>query len=123
MIIAIENPSIKISYVEVFPAVIVIVADCNPESPAAVVECGFRSYIAECAVVVVAVELSGVTFARVHIFQVRTVDQVNVHPAVVVIVEHGDAATHCFHDVTLFESTAGKMEIDSGGASNVGEGD
>ena len=87
------------------------------------VESGFRSYIAECAVVFVAVELSMVTFARVHIFQVRTIDQIDVHPTVVVIIEHGDAATHCFYDVTLFESTAGKMEIDSSGASNIGEGD
>ena len=60
-------------------------------------------------------------FSGFAIFDGRTIDQENVHPSVVVVVEDGDAAAHGFHDVAFFLAAAGEVEIDSRGAGNVGE--
>ena len=61
--------------------------------------------------------------AGFYIFERGTVDQEDVHPAVVVVVEDGDAAAHGLHDIELLRAAAGEVEVDAGGAGYVGEGD
>src|SRR5437588_233407 len=106
-IVAIEHCTIYISNVEIFPAVIVEVADGGAKAPTAVPYPCFRADIGEGAIVIIPVELAGVAFVRMKILQRGTVDQEDIHPAVVVVVENCNAAAHGFHDVTLFRAAAG----------------
>ncbi len=82
---------------------------------------GLGADVSEGAVVVVAVKLSGMAFAGAHVLQRGTIDEEDVHPSVIVVIENGDAPAHGFHDVAFFLASAGEVEINSGGASHVGE--
>src|SRR2546427_11669150 len=62
------------------------------------------------------------TLPRAEICEHRYVHQKNVHPGVVVIIKDGDAATHSFHDVALFQAPAREVKIDARGACDVGKG-
>ena len=78
-------------------------------------------HISESAIVVIAIQLAGMALARAQILEGRTIDQKYVHPAIVVVVEDGDPAAHCLHDVTLVQASAGEMKVDSGGAGDIHE--
>ena len=67
MVVVIKNAAIEIRYVNVFPAVIIVIAYRNAESPAAVREMRFCSHVREGAVVVVAIQLAGMTLAGGHV--------------------------------------------------------
>ena len=70
---------------------------------------------------IVAVELWRMTLAGFVIVDARAIDQKNVHPAIVVVVEGGDASALCLDDVELFLAAAVQLEIDSGGAGDIDE--
>src|SRR5215469_9248100 len=59
---------------------------------------------------------------RADIFQSGTIDKINVHPAVIIEIENGDATTHAFHDELLLRTSAGEVEIDSRRSGCVGKG-
>src|SRR4029077_2091917 len=121
-IVVIEHGAVEISNVEIFPSVVVVVANRQAEAPSTVRDPGFGAYVGEGAVVIVAVELVGMALAGAHVFQGGAVDQEDVHPAVVVVIEDGDASAHGLNDVAFFQAPAGEMEIDAGGARDVGKG-
>src|SRR5205085_7671955 len=58
---------------------------------------------------------------RAVILNRRAIDEQDVHPAIVVIVERRHAATLGFKDVEFFFTATGQVEIDACGASNVNE--
>src|SRR5258708_29062709 len=120
-VVPVQHRAIEISNVEVFVAIVVVVACCGAESPAAMVDSRFRRDVGERAVVIVAIELAGVTLARFHIFECGSVHQEDVHPAVIVVVEDRDAAAQRFHDVTLFRAPANEVEINSGREGYIGK--
>ena len=56
-----------------------------------------------------------------QIFERRAVDQENVHPSIIVVIEDSDTAAHRFHDVTFFKAATGEMKINAGGVSDICE--
>jgi len=88
--------------VDIFPAIVVIVADRDAVSPAAKIQPRFRGYIGKRAVVIVVIELRRMALAGFVIFDGRAVYKKDVEPAVVVVVECGSASALRFDDVQLF---------------------
>src|SRR5439155_22906478 len=89
-------------YQQVGPAIIVIVANGSPHREHIGGDSRFFRDIGKRAVSIVPVK-SAVQRFRWLIKVTRTiVDQVNVHPAIVVIVEKGAAGAQCFREVALF---------------------
>ena len=87
--------------VEVFPSVVVVVADADALAPAGCGEAGFRGDVGEGAVVIVAVEVVGGRLPGGKSFELGAIDQEDVGPSVVVVVEDGDAGAGGFDDVLL----------------------
>src|SRR5215471_17137327 len=87
--------------IEVFPAVVVVVADANALSPARSGEAGLVGNVGECAVVVIAVEVIGRGLAAGKAFESGSIDQENVWPAIVVVVDDANAGAGSFDDVLL----------------------
>src|ERR1035441_5762450 len=87
--------------VEIFPSVVVVIADADPLAPARRSQTRFHSDISEGAVVIVAIEMIGGSFTRGKAFQGCSVHQKNVGPAVVIVVENGRAGASGFDDVLL----------------------
>ena len=56
-----------------------------------------------------------------QIFERRAVDQENVHPSIIVVIEDSDTAAHRFHDVAFFKAAAGEMKINPCGVSDICE--
>ena len=65
------------------------------------VESGLRGNVGEGSVVIVAIEVVGGSFAGRKAFERGAVDEKNVRPAVVVVVEDGHAGAGGFDDVFL----------------------
>ena len=82
----------------------------------------FGAGVGKGAVMIIPVKLAGMAFAGFDVFQGGTIDQKDVHPAVVVKIKHRNPAAHGLHDVAFFRASAGEMEIDAGGTGNVDKG-
>src|SRR5438034_2070262 len=117
-IIVVEESAIEISNVKIIPAVVIVITDRRAKSPAAVAYASLRGHISEGAVMIISVELTRMAFASAHILKSGTVHQKYVHPTIIVIVKHRNAATHRFHDVTFLETPAGQMKIEARSASH-----
>src|ERR1700730_8855162 len=70
---------------------------------------------------IVVIEARWMALARTVVRHRRTVDQQNVHPPVVVVVECGGATALGFNDVQLLLSAASQAKINSSGAGDVNE--
>ena len=121
VVVVIKHGPIEISYVEIFPAVVVILACGRPKSPAAVVDSRLGRYIGEGAVVIVTVKLAGMTFSRSQIFERGSIHEEDVHPAVIVVVENRNTAAHGFHNVALFRTATDEGEVDASGRGYIRE--
>ena len=121
MVVAVQHARIKVCNVDIFPTVVVVVTHRHAEAPPAVLQARLDAYVRECAVLVVAVQFAGMAFASAQILQRGTVHKEDVQPPVVVIVKHPDAATYRLHDVALFRTAAGEMEVDSRAARHIHE--
>ena len=99
VVVAIEAIFAEVRDVDVWPAVVVEVADDGAEAPALVGDAGFFGDVGEGAVVIV-VEEGGVRGGRFAVFggEGGAADKVDVEPAVVVVVEEGDAGADGFED-------------------------
>src|SRR3979490_485277 len=62
---------------------------------------GFFGDVGESAVAVVVVEMAGGRFAGGQPFQFRAVDDENIGPAVIIVIEDGGAGSCCLDDVLL----------------------
>ena len=118
-IVAIQDSAIEIGNIKIFIAVVVVVANGHSETPSTVSQSRLCADVDKCTVMIVAIKLAGVALAGANVFQGRSVDQQDVHPTIIVIVEHRDTAAHGLHDVLLFGTATGEMENDSGGARDI----
>ena len=82
---------------DVVEAVVVVIADADAVGPASGVEAGLFGDVGEGAVAIVFVEAVG-CFGRIA-FKASAGEQEDIHPAVVVVVDEGAAATVGFQDV------------------------
>jgi hypothetical protein len=102
VVIAVETILAEVGDVEVGPAVIVEVCDRNAEPPSVVGDASFSRDIGEGTVVIVVKERSvGWSGFSGESVVSGAVDQVDVEPAVVVVVEQGDSGADLFENVRL----------------------
>ncbi len=106
VIVVIEMVLAVVSDVEIFPAIVIVVADADALSPAARGQARFRGDIGERAIVIVVVEMIRRAVAGFRRFQGCTVDDEDVRPAIIVVIEDGDACSGCLDDVLLAVETA-----------------
>src|SRR4029077_15218293 len=95
--------------VNIWPAIVVKVTDGNSESPALIRDAGMLGHIGEGAIVIVVIErrawrllLSGQRIIG------GTIVQINIGPAIVVIIENGDSRPRRFQNV-FFLGRAGDV--------------
>src|SRR5688572_23460483 len=108
--------------VNIFKAVVVVIADSRAHAPANVGDSGFGGDLGELSVPLVAIEFALRLSFDLHQIDRKRVDEVDVEIAVVVVIDEGYAATHRLDDVALFRR-GDVFECDSGGGSDVGECD
>ena len=87
---------------QVIPSIIVVVADTDPRLPAGTRQAGFCGHIGEGSVAIVLIEMGGgrLTCGPLGV-KSRAVGQVDIEPAVVIIVEEGNPAAFRLNDVLL----------------------
>ena len=100
-IVAIENATAILCQVKVGEAVAVIIPNCHTHPVSARCDARLPRNVCECAVPVVVIE--SVAKRRLRVIEVATtaVDQVDVHPAVVVVIEEGTAGSSSFRQKHL----------------------
>src|SRR5580698_9890978 len=97
-IVVVQDIFSVVGDVEIFPAVVVIVADANALAPTGVSEAGFFRDVGEGAVVIIVVKMACGCFTGGSV-EAGAVDDKYVGPAVVVVVEDGDSRSGSFKDV------------------------
>src|SRR6185312_9681868 len=112
-VVAVEDVASEAGEVDVGPAIVVVVPDRSAHCVAGARKSGGRSDVGECTVVVVVVESAGTYFLIDRHGYGRSIGEVDVRPAVAIIVQQQHAAAHGFHDVFLFR-VGGVFEVDSG---------
>jgi len=98
---------------QVVPSVVVVIADADAGLPSGACQSGFFGDVGEGAVAVIFVQMGGGRFSRRPMSaELSAVSQVDIQPAIIVVIEKGQTASFCFNDVTLMV----------GGAPDVGDG-
>src|SRR5208282_1837001 len=70
-------------------------------------EAGFRRHVGECSVAVVVIELGGRRLAwQPGGVQASSIGEINVEPAVLIVIKERDAASLGLNDITLAVNTA-----------------
>ena len=100
-LIAIQEILSVVSDVDVFPAIVVVVAYANSLAPTGGGETCFHSHIGESPVVIIAVEMICRALTGREAFQGCAIDDKKIEPPIIVVVEDCDASPRCFDDVLL----------------------
>ena len=98
-VVAIEDVLAVIRDEDVFVAVIVVIADGDGLGPAGADEAGFFRHVTECAVAIVFVEAIGDAGRNCGCIEAAAVEDQDVEPAVVIVIEEGDAAACAFENI------------------------
>jgi hypothetical protein len=115
----VEEPALsKRSDEEIVEAIVVVVADCDTHAIHLDVETGFVRYVGEGSVMIVVVELGrGVLLDVTR--PVHTIDQENIGPAVVIVVDEGGAWTERLGQEFLSEGSIVVNEANTGLLSDI----
>jgi len=108
------------SDVDVHSAVVVIVAHGTALAVDFQRESGLFGYIRERSVLVVVIK-RGIGFSGLMAWPIHGVDQQNVLPAVIVVVEETGPAAHGLRQILFSEGAGVVLEVDAGLGGNVGE--
>ena len=112
---------------KVVPAVVVVIAHADAGAPAGAAQAGLFRHVGEGAVAVVLEKVLGGSLAvgiGFFIGQADAVGQVDVQPAVLVVIEKGNAAALGFNDVLLrLDASPDVGDIDAGLFGDVHESD
>ena len=95
----IEDILAVVGDVQILKTIIVIITDADALAPAGVSEAGFLGDIGKRAFVIVAVEMIGGSIFYGRALEFCAVDDEDVGPAVIVVVENRDAGAGGFDDV------------------------
>ena len=108
---------------QVVEAVVVVVADAAGLPPTGVGQAGFARDIGKRAVAIVVEEIAGGLAAGGGGIEGGTVDQEDIEPAVVIVVDEGDAAAHLFDQILLVLRRAGNVAgvAEARGGGDIGE--
>ena len=110
---------------EIVPAVVVVIADADAGLPARARESGFFRDVGESSVAIVFVQMGSGSFPRRPVgVEARSVRQINIEPAVMVVIEKGQTAAFGFNDVFfLIDATPDIRGIQAGFLGHVDEHD
>ena len=111
-VVAVEDVLAPVGDEEIVEAVVVVVADGDRRRPAGARQAGLRGHVGERAVAIVLVQAVGRAGGRA--FEARAAEDEDIQPAVVVVVEEGDAAADGFEDVGLGVGAAVDDRLRSG---------
>jgi len=121
-IVVIQNVFAEVSDVKIFPAVVVVIADADALAPSGVEQAALPSDIGKCTIMIVVVEMAGGGFGSGKTFEGGAVDDEDVRPAVIVVIEDGDAGPGGFNDVFLGVDAAKDDDVREAGLfRDVGE--
>ena len=122
-LIVVEAVLAVVGDVEVVPSVVVVVADADALAPSGRGKAGFGGDVGESAVVIVAVKVVGGSLSGGKAFELRAVDDKDVGPSVIVVVEDGDAGAGGLDDVFLcIHAAEDVLRGEAGFFGDVGEG-
>ena len=105
---------------EVIVAIVIVIADSHAHAVQLHVQTSFVGHIGERAIVIVVIELECRVLANVA-GPAHAVDEENVGPAVVVVIDEGDARAHRFREIFFAEGAVVVDEMDSGLLGDVAE--
>ncbi len=106
--------------VNIYIAVVVIVADSAAQSVHFYREAGLPRHIGKRAVLIVVIE-RGEGFAGLMSWPVHGIDQKNVLPPVIVVIEKAHAAAHRFREILFSEGSAVVFEVNASLGGDIGE--
>src|SRR5208283_2347549 len=87
---------------QVVPAIVIEIAHADASLPAGAAEAGFGCDVSERSVAVVVIKLGGGRMAwRPFCVQASSVGEINVQPAILIVIEERDAAAFGLNDVIL----------------------
>src|SRR5215813_1413159 len=107
--IAIERVLSPICHEQIVKAVIIEIAHTSALTPTIPRQIGLFGNVGESPVLVVAVKMADRLLAILKTFERGPVDEKNIQPAVVIVVNQGDAAAGGLDDVFLLGFRAGHM--------------
>ncbi len=107
-IVVIEDAASVLRNVEVWEAISVVIPHRNTHAIATPSHAGFLRHVGECAVAIVAIQRVAQGMRRLVEIAFAAVDEVNVHPAVIVVIEEGTSRAAGFWQV-FFRGFAGRM--------------
>ena len=96
-VVAKEHVAIIVSEEQIIEAIVVVVADGDARHPAGTSEAGFRGDVEKRSITIVFVE--PIAGSSRSCAEARAAQDKNVEPAVVIVVEEGDAATDGFENM------------------------
>jgi hypothetical protein len=121
-VVAVEDIGAVVGYVEVCVVVVVVVGDGDAHAPARIADAGGLGALLEGAVADIAVERVARWRDRVGVCrEARAVNQVDIEPAIAVVVEEGSAAAFGFDDIVLYSPPRTHAEIYTGGCGHIGK--
>src|SRR5580692_9363885 len=98
-IVVVQDIFSVVGDVEIFEAVVIVVADTHALSPTGVQKAGFLGDVGKGAVVIVVVEVAGLLVGAGKRIESGAIDDENVGPAVIVIIKNRDTGAGGFDDV------------------------
>ena len=115
--------------VEIFKAVVVIIADGDAHAVAEALQTSFLGHVFEGAIGFLVEEAVPVSWTgllgdgalRRGILEGGAVNEENVEAAVVVVIKEGNTATHGFHQIVLGRMRRQVIEVDAEEGCNVSE--
>ena len=124
-VIAVENVAAPVANEQVVESIIVEVANAATLAPSRMRESSLPGDVGEGAVAVVAEQIARRLCRSLGALKVRAIHQEDVQPAIVVVIEQGDAGTHFFHQKSFVRWRAGDIPspAESGFESDVGKVD
>src|SRR5208282_35588 len=112
VIVVVEAVLAEVRDIDIRPAIVVVVRNGDTETPALVSDARFVRHVRECAVVIVVQQhRAGRRFFTLQRAKRRSVQQVNIEPAIVVVVEQRDARSRSFDDRLLLRRSGAMVEF------------
>src|SRR5439155_26009911 len=100
-VVAVENAAAILRDVQIGKAVAIVITDSNTHTVAASSHTGFFGDIDERSVAVIFIECVAQRRIGIEEIAFTTVDEVNVHPSVVVVVQEGTACAGSFRKIVF----------------------
>ena len=123
-VVAVEDVLTVVTDEEIVPTVVVVVADTAALSPSAACKTGFSSNVGESTIPIVLEEMRDGFLVLGKAFETGTVDEKDIDPVIVVIVEESYSAACGFEQVSVLVLTPiDSFGIEAGLAGDVDEAD